>query len=196
MAKIIFLMGVSSTGKTLLANQLVKLMPEEHFSIEGLDHAVEKLDKKYWPNGECQHEGFYFIDGPNGPKMQRGPVGDQFLEFMISDIIQKAKSGQNIIIDYVPSDEDIARFNTELPEAAFITIGLKPPIEWVIENEKKRGDRKVGIAEQGYQHFYHGKHFDITQDTSKQTPNEAAKIIKSYIDRSKASMNSNHPENK
>ncbi len=188
MAKIIFLMGVSSTGKTMLANELVRQLPEENFIIDGFDHAVEKLDKKYWPTGELHREGFYYIDGPDGPQMQRGPVGDKFLESMIADIIRKAQDGKNIIIDYVPPEEDIARFKKELPEAEFITVGLKPPIEWVIENEKKRGDRKVGMAEQDYKHFYRDKHFDITLDTSENTPTESAEIIKTFIDRSKVNM--------
>lgn len=76
----------------------------------------------------------------------------------------------------------------ELPEAKFITVGLKPPIEWVIENEKKRGDRKVGRAEQDYKHFYRDKQFDITLDTSKNTPTESAEIIKTFIGRLKVNM--------
>lgn len=178
MTKIILLMGIGSTGKTTLANQLVKVLDEDYI-IDGFDHAVEKnLDKKYWPDGELKHEGFQFIDGPTGPQMKVGPKGAEFLEFMISDIIQKAKAGNNIIIDYVPSEEDIARFKKELPEVEFISVGLKPPVEWAIKKELERGDRQVGVAKQAYEHFYRGKIFDMEFDTSSLTPEDIASKIK------------------
>jgi hypothetical protein len=50
-------------------------------------------------------------------------------------------------------------FRKELTDAGFITVSLKPPLKWVIERE--RGDRKLGMAEQGFKRFYDGKHFDI-----------------------------------
>lgn len=128
-----------------------------------------------------KHEGFQFIDGPTGPQMQVGPKGAEFLEFMISDIIQKAKAGNNIIIDYVPSDEDIARFKKELPDVEFISIGLKPPVEWAIKKELERGDRQVGVAKQAYEHFYNGKRFDMEFDTSILTPEDIANKIKTSL---------------
>jgi chloramphenicol 3-O phosphotransferase len=181
MTKIILLMGIGSTGKTTLANQLVQVL-DEVYLIDGFDHAVEKnLDKKYWPDGALKHEGFQFIDGPTGPQMQVGPKGAEFLEFMISDIIKKAKAGNNIIIDYVPSDEDIARFKKELPDVEFISIGLKPPVEWAIKKELERGDRQVGVAKQIYEHFYDSKVFDIEFDTSSLSPQVIANRIKDFL---------------
>lgn len=49
-------MGVRSTGKTMLANELVRHLSEENFIIDGFDHTVEKLDKKYWSTGELHRE--------------------------------------------------------------------------------------------------------------------------------------------
>lgn len=176
-------MGIGSTGKTTLANQLVKVLDEDYI-IDGFDHAVEEnLDKKYWPNGELKHEGFQFIDSPTGPQMKVGPKGAEFLEFMLSEIIRKAKEGQNIIIDYVPSDDDIARFKRELPEVEFVTIGLKPPVEWAIQKELERGDRQVGVAKQAYKEFYEGKQFDIVFDTSIISPEVIAESVKDFLNK-------------
>ena len=46
----------------------------------------------------------------------------------------------------------------------------------------------MGMAEQDYKHFYRDKQFDITLDTSKNTPTESAEIMKTFIDRLKVNM--------
>jgi chloramphenicol 3-O phosphotransferase len=173
-------LGVGSTGKTTLANALVKILDEDYI-IDGFDYAVENLDKKYWPDGELKHEGFEFADGPMGPYFQIGPKGAELLEQMIVGIIQKVREGNNIIIDYVPSDEDIARLKKELPGAEFVSIGLRPPIEWVTQKELERGDRQVGLAKQAYEHFYSGKCFDMEFDTSRLSPQSIAYRIKAFL---------------
>ena len=45
MTKIILLMGIGSTGKTTLANQLVKVLDEDYI-IDGFDHASGQCQKR------------------------------------------------------------------------------------------------------------------------------------------------------
>jgi len=184
MSIVIFLMGVSSVGKSSVAKALIDKSKEE-FIIVGFDHAVLQLDKKYWPGGSDEKEGFYYkeIETENGvvPELCHGNVGAQFLVKMMADIIQLAKSGQNIILDQVLSDSEHEQLVTELKDCTFLSVGLKPPLEEVVKREKERGDRKVGIAKALYESFYSGKIFDIEIDTKAVSPDKSADLIIEWL---------------
>lgn len=179
MGKIIFLMGVSSTGKTTISHALQKLDPS--FKIVGFDPAVEGLDKKYWPGGSNEKEGFYYVEIETSegklPKLCWGTIGEAFLQKMMADIIQAAKEGENLIIDSVLSDEEHQKLLAELSECNVVQIGLKPPLEEVIRREAARGDRKNGLAKATYENFYLDKNFDLEIDTKVISGEEAAKKI-------------------
>lgn len=179
MGKVIFLMGVSSTGKTTVSHALQELDPS--LNVVGFDHAVERLDKKYWPGGSNEKEGFYYIEIESSegkaPKLCWGQVGEAFLESMIADIIKAAKADENLIIDSVLSDEEHQKLLAELSECNVVQIGLKPPLEEVIKREEARGDRKNGLAKATYENFYLDKHFDLEIDTKIVSGEEAAKQI-------------------
>lgn len=95
MGTIILLMGVSSTGKTSIANKLTASLHD--YSILGFDYSVEKmLPKEYWPDGKKEHEGFYYLEEDDGPDLKTGPIGKKFLIEMFDHIIAEAQSGNNI----------------------------------------------------------------------------------------------------
>ena len=161
-------MGVSSSGKTTVANEIQRQASEQYLLV-GFDRAVESLDKKYWPGGSHEKEGFYYeqvkIDKGEFPELRHGAVGAKFLQEMMSDIIKLANSGKNLIVDFVMSDEEKTALISGCKDCTFIQVGIKPPLDEVIKREKARGDRKVGIAEAAYESFYQGKTFDLLIDT-------------------------------
>jgi chloramphenicol 3-O phosphotransferase len=180
MSIIVLLMGVSSVGKSSVANALIE-QSKIKFEIVGFDHAVLDLDKKYWPGGTHEKEGFYYkdIQTEHGvlPELCHGHIGKQFLEKMMADIIQLAKSGKNIIIDQVLSDDEHDLLMRELKDCTVLHVGLKPPLEEVVKREMMRGDRKIGLAESLYHNFYQGKTFDIEINTKDVVASKVAEII-------------------
>lgn len=181
MSIIMLLMGVSSSGKSSVAKCL-KEKSKIPFNIVGFDYAVEeKLDKKYWPGGISEQEGFYYVDQENGPELRKGFIGKKFLKEMMDDIILRGKSGENLIVDQVLSDEEYEQIETEFSDSKIIRIGLKPPITILLERELKRGDRKIGIAEKAYNNFYKGKIFDIEIDSSSMAPEKISENILKMI---------------
>lgn len=188
MGTIILLLGVGSTGKTTLAKQLVDTISDE-FCIMGFDHAVEThLDKKYWPGGSHEERGFCYVKSDSGPKLEIGPEGHAFLRRMFDDILIKAKSGENIIIDSVLSDYEYQKLIEYLPDCHFLKVGLKPPLESVVIRESNRSDRKSGIAKQDYVNFYTNKEFDMMIDTSATSPQTAAEMIQDMYTEQKRSI--------
>lgn len=180
MPNIIMLMGVSSSGKTSVAKEIQKQASEEYLLV-GFDHAVESLDKKYWPGGSHEKEGFYYeqvkTDKGEFPDLRHGVVGAKFLQEMMNDMIKLANSGKNLIIDFVMSDDERAALIAGCKDCTFIQVGIKPPLDEVIKREKARGDRKIGIAEAAYESFYQGKTFDVLIDTKAMLPGKAAETI-------------------
>lgn len=180
MPNIIMLMGVSSSGKTSIAKE-IQNQASDNYLIVGFDHAVESLDKKYWPGGSHEKEGFYYeqIKTNDGefPELRHGAVGAKFLQEMMRDIIALANSGNNLIVDFVMSDDENNMLINSCKDSTIIQIGIKPPLEEVIKREMARGDRKVGIAEAAYEAFYQGKKFDIVIDSKELSPSIAAAQI-------------------
>lgn len=180
MPNIIMLMGVSSSGKTSIAKE-IQHQASDNYLIVGFDHVVESLDKKYWPGGSHEKEGFYYeqIKTNDGefPELRHGAVGDEFLREMMRDIIALANSGNNLIVDFVMSDDEKNMLIDQCKDSTIVQIGIKPPLAEVIKREMARGDRKVGIAEAAYEAFYKGKIFDILIDSKELSPSMAAAQI-------------------
>lgn len=180
MSIIIILMGVSSSGKTSVAKEIQNQASDKYLLV-GFDHAVESLDKKYWPGGAHEKEGFYYEQVNTGkgefPELRHGPVGAKFLHDMMSEMIEHANNGNNLIVDFVMSDEEKATLIGSCKGSTILQVGIKPPLEEVIRREKARGDRKVGIAEAAYENFYKGKTFDIMIDTNELSPSMTAERI-------------------
>jgi chloramphenicol 3-O phosphotransferase len=190
MTTVILMMGISSSGKTTIANHLVELLADE-YAIVGFDYAVEEnLDKCYWPGGTLEKEGFCYFESEHGLQLEIGHVGREFLKNMLFDIINKAKSGCNLIVDSVLSDEEYATINRELADCHIMDVGLKPPLEKIIKRESQRGDRKIGLAKKTYDKFYEGKQFSLEINTFEVTPLQAAKLISNHVQKLNHSLSS------
>lgn len=190
MSTIIFLLGIGSSGKSTIAEELQQL--DDSYQLVGFDYAVLDLDKKYWPGGTHEQEGFHVVNvmTPLGetPELRTGPVGKSFLKKMLGDIIRLANEGKNLIIDTVPSDDEYQEILAALKEHDVLCVGIKPPVEVIIDRENKRQDRRAGTAKAAYQHFYTNKKFDMEIDTSKVSAQEASANISDQIRERKLSI--------
>ncbi len=184
MSTIIFLLGIGSSGKSTVANALKKQL-DNSYQIVGFDYAVLELDKKYWPGGSHEKEGFYVVkvmsEHGETPELRTGAVGKTFLEKMLSDIMQLANKGTNLIIDTVLSDQEYQYLQEAFVNHKVLKIALKPPLEKVIEREDERADRRSGTAKAAYHQFYDTKTFDLIIDTEKTPPDESARLISECV---------------
>lgn len=184
MSIIIFLLGIGSSGKSTVSKELLKQL-DDTYQVAGFDYAVIDLEKKYWPGGTHDREGFYIekIMTQDGevPELKSGAVGKAFIKKMIADMIQMADEGKNLIIDTVPSDEEYQQLLIAFSKHQVILVGLKPPMQVVIDRENIRADRRPGTAKVEYDKFYGDKVFDVEIDTSTVPAHEAAQSIVEHM---------------
>jgi len=180
MSTIIFLLGIGSSGKSTIANALLQHL-RDSYHLTGFDYSVESLDKKYWPGGSHEREGFYvkksITEHGETSELIAGTIGKAFLKKMLEDMIRQADEGNNLIIDTVPSDEEYQELLSAFKDHEILCVGIKPPVEVIIERENRRSDRRPGTAKAAYQQFYANKKFDLEIDTSQVSAEDAVESI-------------------
>lgn len=104
----------------------------------------------------------------------------------MADMIEKANSGKNLIIDQVLSNDELQVIKEGCSECNIVKIGIKPPLEEVIRREKQRGNRQEGLAASLYNNFYKSKPFDLLIDSSSTSAKDTAEAIVSIINKNKS----------
>lgn len=124
---IILLNGVSSSGKTTLAKEFVKQMPDYFaLSIDDFDYIIEKME-----------------DRKLGHLI---PIATE--RYFHQTVAMFSDSGVNLVVDQVWHDvstmEDCMAVLRDYP---VLFVGVHCPIAALEEREKTRGDRRIGQAE-------------------------------------------------
>jgi chloramphenicol 3-O phosphotransferase len=143
--KIVFLNGVSSSGKSTIANELVKLIPNYfHMSIDDFDIFIEKME-----------------DRKNNHLI---PVETEY--FFHRTIAMFSDKGINLIVDHILHDdftrEDCFKVMADYP---VLFVGVHCSIEELERREKVRGDRNVGQARKQLEYVHKGEIYDIELST-------------------------------
>ena len=156
--KIIYLEGVSSSGKTTLARTLQARLPTPFFLLS--------VDM-FWEMGP--NNGIKPINYENNvifPKID-----------LIAQNTLKLFSDLNIdfIIDFVPVRGNFVKI---LYESCVLYVNVFCPIEELRQREKERENRDIGLAESQLDDMFPTDKYDMTVDTHESTPEECAdKII-------------------
>ena len=155
---IIYLEGVSSSGKTILARTLQVRLPEPFFLLSG---------DMFWemgPNNGIEPTAF-----------------DNDVIFPEIDLITQntmklfSKLGIDFIIDFVPVRGNFADLLCENP---VLYVNVFCPAEELRRREKERGNRQIGLAESQLGDMFPQDKYDITVNTFANTADECAdKII-------------------
>ena len=170
--KIIFLNGVSSSGKTTLAKALQERLPEPFYWL-AVDTFIETImPKKY-----------FSIDGFN-------PDGGEPVIFKTISLAQHtikffADIGTNTIVEHIlfpfieiqPYKNQTAECIELLHECPVLFVHVTCPLEELRRREKERGDRDIGRAEIQLPHLTSQDSYDITVDTFASTTDECADMI-------------------
>jgi len=155
--KIIFLNGVSSSGKSTLAKELVKDIPNYfHISIDDFDIFIERMEDR---------ENNRLIPVETGYFFHRTIA-------MFSD------KGINLIVDHILHDnltkEDFFEVLSNYP---VLFVGVNCPIEELERREKVRGDRNIGQAKEQLEFVHKDQIYDIEVDTFSESVEECSKKI-------------------
>ena len=164
--KIIFLNGVSSSGKSALAKELQKRLTEDFLHIQ-LDAFIEML-----PNTDDMDMFYRMVDG-----MHRSIAGMAYAE-------------NNLIIDHVVIDKLWMEQCLELLKDRYVLfVGLSCPLDELERRECERDSRRQGFARAQIDNIHTGKTYDVEVDTHELSVEECAdKVLDFYANKTPAAF--------
>lgn len=160
----IVLHGTSSAGKSSLAKALQDNaeVPVFHVSMDAFVQMSRKKDMR----SEAELDQALMLHQIN----------------LCSTLHQVATSHFDIVLDLVLRDD--AKFATcleALSSRPTFVIGVHCPLDVLEFRERTRSDRASGLARSQFGHPAYDREYSMKLDTSIITPEEGAKIIRSFV---------------
>lgn len=160
-ARIVVLNGTSSSGKTSIARAFQELAPRRFLNLS-IDTILDTL-----PPGTLA-------------RMQRGEerAGPELVRAFYACVKELAALGFDLIIDHaVTSQAEADLLHDAVRGHDTLVVGLDCPAEVLEERERRRGDRKIGMARAQCERIHRWLSYDLRVDTSVVDPGEAARRI-------------------
>lgn len=160
---IIFLNGTSSSGKSSIADELLRILDEPYFHIPvDAFHAMRT--------------------GREMPPDQLTTVLHHTWRGYHRAIAGMAAAGNNVVMDHVLSEEWRLRdcLDLFLPHDV-VFVGVHCPRAELERRERERGDRPPGLAARQLEHVHTHGLYDIECDTSRAEPLQCAVRIKEFL---------------
>jgi chloramphenicol 3-O phosphotransferase len=184
--RIIVLNGTSSSGKTTLVRALQDRLPEPWLEI-GIDRFVFALPKRYLDQ-PLWSEVFRYVppDGrADGPfTIETGPLGERLVGGMHRTAAALAAGGLDLIVDHVLLENHWLDEMAELwAPFRVLYVGVRCPLEVIVERERARRDRTIGQAEAQFAVVHRRGGYDLEIDTSRMSLDEAATRIVDAVER-------------
>jgi len=166
---IIFLNGVSSSGKTSIAKILQQTLPEPYLHVQ-LDNFEAMLPERYDEGGLFDWQSLF-------PKALSG---------FHHSIAALATAGNHLIVDHVTVYRE--GWHSSLIECAYLLmpfraylIGVHCPLRELQRREQARGDRFIGTAIRQFDRVHRYGIADLNVDTSTTTAEACAEQVQAYV---------------
>ena len=179
--RIILINGTSSSGKTTIVKGLQSALPDLWLEM-GIDRFAYALPGRVlgeptWP------QLFRYVrpDGePDGRfTIETTPLGQRFISGMHATAAALAEAGLNVIVDHVLLEQAwLDECSRRWAGFAVLVVGVRCPLDVVVERERARQDRTLGQAEAQFAVVHRwADRYDVEVDTSVLTPDEAVARI-------------------
>lgn len=176
-ATVILLNGVGSAGKSSIARALQTIAAEPFLHV-AMDAFFDMMPECYWDHPDGVTFETVEHDGKPSVVIHSGPVAERIMRGMRRSIAAMAGAGNNLIVDDVLIENEMADYAALLADVTFRTVGVFAPLEVLEARERARGDRLIGLARWQYDRVHQGRRYDLELDTGKATPAECAALIK------------------
>lgn len=181
--QIIYLGGPSSSGKTVLAQELQQVLTEPFLRV-GIDTIIDMMPAKlnHW-TGEIATEGFYWKrsvdeEGHSVLDLEMGPFAERMCHVFVDLVVALARAGHCVIVDDVPLERSqLEVWKRGLREFRVLYVGLTAPIEVLEKREAVREHRTIGSARGQLRKSSSELGYDLAIDTSKVPLSKEVKII-------------------
>jgi chloramphenicol 3-O phosphotransferase len=185
MARIIYLNGPSSSGKSTLAKALQAALPEPYLHVS-MDKIIGFMPAKLndWEGGPAPL-GFSWkpATDPTGHPtydLHAGPFAQKITRTLKDIARLLASQKYNLIIDDIAFGVvQVEEWREVLKDEQVLYVGVITPLEILEQRERSRGDRMEGSARAQYFKVHENVLYDLEVDTHAQTVEEnVAKIVK------------------
>lgn len=182
--KIIILDGCPSAGKTTIAKKIQE-QSDEPYLYAGIDVFVHMIPAQWITFSQelTKAAGFEFVLGTDEQgrpsiKLGLGEWGEKLILGYVNAIRGLAEAGNNVIADGVITKAKWLEYiSLSLKDFDTCFVGLFAPLEVLEERERYRLE-PAGQARGRFQEVYSlEKSYDLIIDTSKISPDKAAKNI-------------------
>ncbi|WP_439663193.1 chloramphenicol phosphotransferase CPT family protein [Lentzea sp. HUAS TT2] len=168
---IVFLNGTSSSGKSSIAAELLKVLDTPYFAMAVDDFgAMRSVERTLELDGPAQQE-----------LLRRTRAGFH------RAVAGMAQAGNDVVVDYLLSEpwrlEDCLDVFTGLD---VVLVGVHCPPDELERRERARGDRVPGTAVKQLQSVHQHGLYDFEVDTGAGSPRECALAIKDFVGRAPA----------
>src|SRR6266550_4530095 len=178
--RIILINGTSSSGKTTLVRALQAATPDLWLEM-GIDRFAYALPGRV--NGQLTWPLLFTYVRPNGRSdgpftIETTALGNRFISGMHAAAAALADSGLNVIVDHVILEPEWVEEMSRLwARFDVFFVGVRCPLDAVLERERGREDRTMGQAEAQFDVVHRWTTYDVEVDTSVLTPGEAVSRI-------------------
>jgi chloramphenicol 3-O phosphotransferase len=179
-AKIIFLNGVGSSGKSSIAGALQDILDEAYLHVR-MDAFLDMLPERLHDDPQAFS---YEQSDDNGKPLVTiacGPIGQRLLAGMRQAIAALAGQGNNLIVDDVTCYGEMPEYVRLLSPYRLYLVGIFAPLDVLEARERERCDRLLGLARWQYDRVHNGIRYDLQVDTSAAAPLDCARLIKERL---------------
>jgi chloramphenicol 3-O phosphotransferase len=176
-ATVILLNGVGSVGKSSIANALQAITQDPFLHVE-MDAFLAMMPERYWDHPDGITFETIEQDGKPTVAIRSGPFVERIMRGMRHAIAAMALQGNNLVVDDVLLEDELAEYRALLAGIALHVVGVFAPLDVLETRERERGDRLIGLARWQYDRVHRGKSYDLEIDAAKATPMECAQAIK------------------
>ena len=164
---LIYLNGTSSSGKTSIASELQKLIPEPifYFSIDTLLYSLSQDD----------------LNAIMGKQPYRTPLNwNSIFSGYFSSASALIQTGNSVIADCPVYQQGLynifEKYISTVPQKTIVKVTC--PLEIIKMRETDRKDRAIGVAEKQFEEIHKYLSYDLEVDSAKLSPRDSAlKII-------------------
>jgi chloramphenicol 3-O phosphotransferase len=172
--RVVLFHGTSSSGKTTVARAVQRLSDEPWVHL-GIDTFWNAIDERWMEHGPRAAEGFLWSEDAT---IVPGPVGQRLARGMRAALAAFARAGNDVLVDDVFIDPAwLVGWRNELIDVESLLVGVLAPAHVLEERERARGNRIAGEARAQIEVIHRGIEYDLTVDTSRQSPKECAQSI-------------------
>jgi chloramphenicol 3-O phosphotransferase len=182
--RVIVLNGTSSAGKSALVRALQPRLDGAWLGV-GIDTVVFALPRAYL-NPPLWSEVFRYVPPEPGSgvpfRIETGELGHRLVEGLHRMVASLADAGLSVIVDHVLLEPEwLPDLVARLDRHDVLFVGVRCPLEVVVERERARQDRTLGQAAAQFDVVHRAGGYDLEVDTSLLSADEAAGVIAGAI---------------